>query len=241
MTMVFVSGIEGRELATADGVALGTITKVLFHPAEPRAIGYAVRPPNALAVVERPGTYLPLAAVTFGPEGAHCELTKLPVGGKAAQALGYDPDITVIWTGMPVAVRGDALIGTVSDVAFDEVTGTVSRVDVGGGTIADVAHGRYRVPGDAVEGYRDGAVRVTADIADLDGSGGFAKTAAEQAVAAARVAHAVGEAVVDASGATGRAIRAVTEADLAKRAAEKAKRTWRETRDAFREGMKDDE
>jgi len=238
--MVLVSGIEGRGLTTVDGVALGTVTNVLFHPSEPRAIGFAVRPPNALAVVERPGTYLPLSALTFGPEGAHCSLTKLPTGGKAEQALGYDPDLTVIWTAMPVVIPGDGIIGTVSDVSFDEVTGVVSRVDVGGGPVADVAHGRYLVPGDVVEGYRDGAVRVTADIAALEGSGGLAKTAAETAVAAGQVAHAVGEAVVGASGATGRAIRAVTDADVAKRTAAKAKRTWRDTMDAFREGMKED-
>ena len=238
--MVLVSGIEGRGLATAEGVVLGTITNVLFHPSEPRAIGFAVRPPNALAVVERPGTYLPLSALTFASDGAHCDLAKLPSGGKAEQALGYDHDVTVIWTGMPVVVPGDRIIGTVSDVSFDEVTGAVSRVDVGGGAIADVAHGRYLVPGETVEGYRDGAIRVTAEIAALEGSGGFAKTAAETAVAAGQVAHAVGEAVVGASGATGRAIRAVTEAELAQRAADKAKRTWRDTVDAFRDGMKDD-
>jgi len=239
--MVLVSGMEGRGLTTADGVVLGTVTNVLFHPSEPRAIGYAVRPPNALAVVERPGTYLPLSALTFKPDGAHCDLAKLPTGGRAEQALGYDPDLTVIWTGMPVVVPGDRIIGTVSDVSFDEVTGAVSRVDVGGGAVADVAHGRYRVPGEAVEGYRDGAVRVSADVAALEGSGGLAKTAAETAVAAGQVAHAVSEAVVNASGATGRAIRAVTEAELAQRATDKAKRTWRDTVDAFRDGMKDDE
>ena len=104
--VTFASGIEGRRLTGADGVALGTITNVLFHPSEPRAIGFAVRPPNALAVVERPGTYLPLSALTFASDGAHCDLAKLPSGGKAEQALGYDPDLTVIWTGMPVGGPG---------------------------------------------------------------------------------------------------------------------------------------
>jgi uncharacterized protein YrrD len=238
--MVRSSGIEGRSLLTAEGAELGTIVNVLFHPEEPRAVGYAVRPPNALAVVERPETYLPLSAVVFSSDGACCELGKLPTGGKAASALGYDPDSTVIWMGMPVARADEALIGAISDVSFDEASGEVSRIDVGGGAIADAAHGRYVIPGDQVRGYREGAVRVTADISVLDGTGGLAKSAAETAVAAGQVARAVGEAVIDASGATGRAIRAVKEVDLAKNTAEKAKRTWRDTVDAFREGMKDD-
>jgi hypothetical protein len=47
--------------------------------------------------------------------------------------------------------------------------------------------------------------------------------------------------VVEASGATGKAIRAVAQADLAKRATNTAKKTWRDSVQAFRDGMKDDE
>ena len=94
------SGIEGLPLTVAWVVVLGTVTNVLFHPSEPRAVGVAVRPPNALAVVARPGTYLPLSALTFDEAGARADLVKLPSGSKAATGLGYDPDETVIWTGM---------------------------------------------------------------------------------------------------------------------------------------------
>lgn len=239
--MVLVSGIERHGLETADGVALGTITNVLFHPSEARVIGFAVRPPNALTVVERPGTYLPLSALVFGPDRAHCTLSKLPTGARADKELGYDPDQTVIWTGMSVAVASGAIVGTVSDVVFDETTGAVERLDVGSGVMADVAHGRYLVPGAAVEGYRDGAIRVTADIAQLDGSGGFARTAAAGAVAVGQAAHAAGEALVEGSGAAGRAIRAVADADIAKKVARRAKSTWAETAKAFKQGMKGDE
>jgi uncharacterized protein YrrD len=239
--MVSASRVEGLALTGAEGEVLGTVTNVLFHPAEARAIGVAVRPPNAMTVIERPGTYLPLSALSFGPAGAHSELAKLPSGGKAAVGLGFDPDTTVIWTGMPVAVPDGVVIGTVSDVAFDEVTGAVERIDVGGGALADVAHGRWMVPGTSVKGYRDGAVRITADVADLEGSGGLAKTAADGTVVAGQAMHAAGEAIVGASGAAGRAIRAVADADIAKRATDRAKRTWRESAKAFREGMKDDD
>jgi sporulation protein YlmC with PRC-barrel domain len=238
--MVSTSAIEGLALTGAGGEVLGTVTSVLFHPAEARAIGVAVRPPNAMAVIERPGTYLPLSDLTFGPAGTRTELGKLLSGGKAAAALGYDPDTTVIWSGMPVADGAGNIIGVVSDVELDEISGAVESVHVGGGAIADLAHGRYLVPAESVEGYRDGAVRITAEVPGLDGSGGLAKTAAGAAVATGQALHAAGEAIVGASGATGRAIRVVTDSEIAKRATDRAKRTWRESAKAFREGMKGD-
>jgi len=238
--MVFASSIEGQALTGAEGVALGAVTNVLYHPAEPRVIGVAVRPPAALKVVERPGTYLPLSALSIGPEGTTCGLVKLPSGRRAAEDLGYDPDITVIWTGMTVLGPGGEQLGRVSDVEFDPESGVVTRVDVGAGAVADVAHGRYLVPGEAVLGYREGAVHIDVAAADLEGSGGFAKTAAEGAIAASAVVRAAGDAVVEASGAAGRTIRAAAESDISQRAAATVKRTWRDSAKAFREGMKDD-
>jgi sporulation protein YlmC with PRC-barrel domain len=239
--MVSVSGIEGLPLTGAGGAVLGTVTNVLFHPSEPRVVGVAVRPPNALAVVARPGTYLPLSALTFDEAGARADLVKLPFGGEAATGLGYDPDVTVIWTGMAAKGPRGTQVGFIRDVVFDESSGAVERLAVAGGAIADATCGLYLVPSTEVEGYRDGAVHVTADIADLDDTGGLAKKAAASAVVAGQMAHAAGEAVVGASGATGRAIRAVADSDISKRAADRAKRTWRDTAKAFREGMKGDE
>jgi sporulation protein YlmC with PRC-barrel domain len=239
--MVFIGEIEGNALMGADGVPIGTVTNVLFHPSEPRVIGVAVRPPAMAVVVSRKGTYLPLSALSFGPEGASCEAAKLPTGRKAAEGLGFDPDRTVIWSGMPVADPHGREIGVVRGVSFDGASGIVDRIDVGSGTVADVAHGRYLVPGDAVTGFEQGAIRITAEVGDLQGSGGLAVAAARGAVAAKVAARAAGSAVVGASGATGKAIRAVAQADLAKRATSKARNTWRDSVRAFRDGMKDDE
>lgn len=238
--MAFASRIEGKALTGTGAAALGVVTNVLYHPGEPRVIGVAVRPTALLLVVDRPGTYLPLSALTFGPDGTHCGLAKLPSTRRAAETLGYDPETTVIWTGM--AVRGPAgeEVGRVSDVEFDEESGEVTRVDVGGGAVADVAHGRYLVPGDAVLGYLDGAVRIDGEMTYLEGSGGLAKAAAEGAVAVSAAVRAAGEAVVGASGAAGRTIKAAKESDVTKRAARTVRRTWRDSVDAFHNGMKDD-
>jgi uncharacterized protein YrrD len=239
--MVLIGDIEGSALTGAGGAPLGTVTNVLFHPSEPRAVGVAVRPTAALVVVSRRGTYLPLSALSFGADGAACDLAKLPTGRKAAEGLGFDPETTVIWTGMPVADPRGRQIGVVRGLMFDEASGAVGRLDIGSGTVADVAHGRYLVPGEAIVGFEQGSVHITTEAADLQGSGGLAAAAAQGAVAASVAARAAGSAVVNASGATGRAIRGVAQADLTKRATDKAKRTWRDSVQAFRDGMKDDE
>ena len=239
--MVFASSIEGRPLTGTGGVALGVVTNVLYHPSEPRVIGVAARPPALLAVVDRPGTFLPISALSLGEQGASCVLAKLPSAKAGAKGLGYDPDLTVIWTGMTVRGSRGQDVGRISDVEFDAESGAVSRIDVGGGVLADAAHVRYLVPGDAVLGYSDGAVRIDADVAGLPGSGGLAKAAAEGAVAASVAARAAGEAVVGASGAAGRTIKAAVDAEVTKRATRTVKRAWRHSVEAFREGMKDDE
>lgn len=188
--MVFIGDIEGNSLTGAGGAMLGTVTNVLFHPTEPRVIGVAVRPPAVAVVVTRKGTYLPLSALSFGAEGTSCGLDKLPTGRKAAEGLGFDPETTVIWSGMPVADPHGRAIGVVRGVSFDATSGVVDRIDVGSGTVADVAHGRYLVPGDAVTGFESGAVHITAEAGDLQGSGGLAVAAARGAVTATVAARA---------------------------------------------------
>jgi uncharacterized protein YrrD len=243
--MMLASDVEGRPLLGAKDAELGTVERLLFHPSEPKVIGAMVRPPAALVVVARPETFLPLASLSFSSAGVVTELAKLPSQRAAAGRLGHDPDFTVIWTGMPVQSPSGRQIGAVTDVEFDTATGEVSRLEVAGGAIADAAHGRFVVPGRAVEGYATGAVHIGAEAGELSASGGLAKTAAEVAVIAAQRAEQVGRAVEDtvvaASGATGRAIKAVSDAKVAERTAKRVRTTWRDTIKAFKEGMSDDD
>lgn len=245
VTMMLASDVEGRPITGAGGIELGTIERLLYHPSEPAVIGAMVRPPAALAVVTRPETFLPLTALAFTGAAVSTDLKKLPSQRASADKLGHDPDFTVIWTRMPVQGPSGAQIGVVSDVEFDASSGAVSRLEVAGGAIADAAHGRFVVPGRAVEGYSAGAVRIRTEAGGLEASGGFAKTAARAAVAASQRADEVGRAVEDtvvaASGATGRAIKAVADAKVAERTVKRVRSTWRDTIKAFKEGMKDED
>jgi uncharacterized protein YrrD len=239
------SDIEGQPLTGAADAELGTVERLLFHPSENRVIGAVVRPPAALLVMTRPETFLPYSALSFQVDGVATETKKLPTQRQAAGPLGFNPDLTVIWMSMPVMGPASEQIGLVSDIEFDAETGEVNRIEVAAGAIADAAHGRFIVPASKVLGYDRGAVRISTEAAGLVASGGFAKSAARTAIVvsqtAAAVGAAVGDSVVAASGAAGRAIKAVADSNIAEKAAARVKGTWRDTVKAFREGMKDDE
>ena len=243
--MTLVSSIEGASLSGADGVALGSVVRVLYHPQEPRAIGLMVRGPSIHGMVERRDTFLPLSGVRFEANAVVSDLAKLPTGREAADRLGFDPDTTVIWSGMPVLGPSEQPVGIIAEVEFDPASGEIARLQVAGGAVADTAYGRFLVPWALVEGYRAGAVRITAEAGELEATGGMAKVAAQTAVAAseaAKSAAAAGEAaILDASLATGRAIKSIKDTQVAEKATDRVTGTWRDTIKAFREGMDDDE
>lgn len=244
--MTLASEVEGTSLYAADGALAGSVSKLLFHPSgEAVVVGAAVRPPVALVVVERPETYIPLSALKFKGGHVWLLLDKLPKTKASAAKLGYDPDLTIIWSGMPVKGPSGAEAGIVSDFEFDPETGAVSELFAAGGAVADTAYGQLSVPIELVGGYSEGAVHVSAEAPELEATGGLAKAAAATVVGASGAVAAAGDAVVDvvvrAGGATGKAIKAVKDSQIAEKAARTVGSTWRESVKAFREGAKKDE
>jgi hypothetical protein len=236
------SEVEGSTLKGPAGSVVGTLQNLLLHPSgEPTVVGASVRPPAALVVVERRETYVPLSALDFRAGGATTSLEKLPKVRASADVLGLDPDLTVIWTGMPVAGPSGAQVGTVGDFGFDPETGAVTSLRVDGGVVANAAYGKLDIPADAVLGYASGAVRISVAAPELQASGGVAKAAAAAVVGAtaslAAVGEIAGDAAVKASGAAGRAIKAASDGTVVERAAKRAGKTWRDSVEAFREGM----
>jgi hypothetical protein len=243
--VTLASEVEGVRLYGPDGSLAGTVVNLLFHPSgEPVVVGATVRPLNALVVVGRPETYVPLSALRF--ERGHTWLTidKLPKTRTSAEALGYDPELTVIWSGMPTSGPSGKQFGTVGDFDFDPGTGAVLGLVAHEGAAANAAYGRLAVSAGAVLGYSNGAVRLSAEAAELEASGGLAKASAAAVAGASESVSAVGEivgdAVVRASTAAGRAIKVVKESDVAGKAARKAGATWRDSVKAFKDGMKGD-
>jgi uncharacterized protein YrrD len=228
--------IEDSKLADLDGRVLGRVDHILFHPSEPRVVGAIVRPRVFWFFWLKPA-YVPLADLRLDDDEAVRITRGKPVRGKkAAEALGSDPDATVIWTGMPVTSRDGLLAGAVDEVWFSLPEGHVTRMKVTGGFSADVAYGRGTIPGDQVVGFDGGAVVVKPRPAEIEVSGSMAKRAAKGAVMLDIAGEMAGRAFVDASRATGKAIRKATRVSPVK----KARGTWKSMAEAFREGMGED-
>ena len=244
--MARASEIEGSALVGPDGSSLGTLERLLLHPdGRPTVVGAAVRPPAALVVVAKAQTFIPLSTLAFSGQRVSTPLPKLPKVRDAAEALGLDPDFTVIWSEMPIEGPSGTRCGKVADFEFDLETGSVQSLVADGGAVATAAYGLLTVPADAIVGYSAGAVHLSREVVELEAEGGIAKAAAAAVVGAKEAASAVGEiagnAVVTASAATGRAIKAAKDAQIGERAADKVGKTWRDSVKAFREGRNGDE
>lgn len=244
--VTLATDVEGSKLYSPDGSLAGTLVNLLLHPSgQPVVVGAAVRPLNALVVVGRPETYIPLSVLRFDRGHNWLMIEKLPKVRASAEALGYDPDLTVIWTDMPVVGPSNTEFGTIGDFDFDAGSGAVSGVVVRESATAKAAYGALKVPASQLVGYAGGAVHVAAEAPDLEASGGLAKASAAAVVGATEsvsaVGEIVGEKVVQVGAAAGRAIRVVKDSKVAEKAARRVGSTWRDSIKAFKEGMKDDE
>ncbi|MDO8916057.1 MAG: hypothetical protein Q7W16_08255 [Coriobacteriia bacterium] len=236
--MARLNEIEDAELYGADGAHLGTVERVLFHPSEPCAVALMVRPDPAFSVVKMPVAYVAWSAARLVGPAVRIEGKKLPSRRATEALVGHDMDLTVIWRGMPVTASDGATLGSVAGVTL-AADGSVERLEVSGGAIGDVANGRAEASGDAVTGFDGSVVRLSVPESALVTSGGLARKAAETSEAvkakASTMAGATGDAIVDASYITGRAIRSAAGSEPVKR----TKATLKGIADAFREGYKD--
>ncbi len=228
--------IEDSKFADLDGRVLGRVDHMIFHPSEPRVVGAVVRPRVLWFFWLKPA-FVSLADLRLDDDEAVRITRGKPVRGKkAAEALGADPEATVIWTGMPVTSRDGLIAGAVDEVWFSLPEGDVTKLKVSGGFTADVAYGRGTIAGDQVVGFDGKAVVVEPRPSEIEVSGSMAKRAAKGAVMLDIAGEMAGKAFVDASGAAGRAIRKATRKDPAR----KGRGTWKSMGDAFREGMSKD-
>lgn len=172
------SSLADVPLVGADGRHLGTIAEVLFHPAEPRVVGFSVRLPRIGGVIQRQERYVPLAMCRPGSGTVAFAGRRLPSLASSERAIGWSWEETVQWRGMPVAGASGSVFGSVSDVVFEWSTGAVESIQISTGVLGDAAVGKLTAPAAVVTGYRDGAVRLDCEYADLRAEGGAAKAAA---------------------------------------------------------------
>lgn len=184
---------------------LGRVHATIFHPTELRAIGYAVKRPDALLMVKRADQFVALDCVEYVDQGILASDAPDSWDEKACRRLGVDFDRCVIWEHMPIRTESGNDLGTVSDVVFDEETGKVDCIDISANAADKLILGSSDIPRDRIFGYRDGAIVVHDAEESGEESGGvaaqagaaWAKTKHVTSTEAKKVSKKAGDAIND--------------------------------------------
>ena len=212
-----------------EGKDVGTVIDVLFHPTEPRAVGYSVRPSIISGIVPLPTKYLALDKTSLSDDGALAVVAKKSAWGRSAQrAQGFEWDDTVIWYGQHIETESGEQVGKVADCLFSLEDGSAGDVQVSGGTTSDVTLGKRRIPASDIIGFsptrhcilvRDGAActQFEGGAADVAGRA-VGKVTATAAIHGEKAAEAVVVAAAKATVYTQAAVKRAAKSDAGKKA-----------------------
>ena len=172
------------------GRKLGKLVDVLFHPSEPRVVGFLVRRTPFLWIIKLKPRFAPWPEDTEVVAGAPLILSVPALLSPSAsdQKLGFDWDTTVVWRDMMVVDVDGTLLGKVKDVGFGRKTGKVLSLIMSEGAGIDLAVGTAEIPGKAVRGFEEGAIVIDTKVADDTGTSGGAARAAATAYVQAKAA-----------------------------------------------------
>jgi sporulation protein YlmC with PRC-barrel domain len=195
---------EGLTIVGPKGKPIGEVKYVLYHPTEPRAIGFEVDRKPVLGVVGLRTRFLPFAALDVPKGATHAtyDAKRFPSPAKAASEADADWDAAVVWTHMPVRTESGQDVGRVREVIVGRRSGRVREITLSEGATADMAVGRATIPVDEVLGFDGEAVVVTDVIEETVPTGGVAHAAGAGTAVAKHVA---GETTQNAARAAGRA------------------------------------
>lgn len=225
-----VQSVTGEPVRTQKGKRFGSVTHVLFHPSEPRVVGFEVQPEPYLYVIPRRPRYLALADVEVGRESLRLLSARPASNAAAAKKIGADWETTVIWAGMPVLSESGEPAGCVRDVRFSKLDGRVKRLALTGGAGADVAIGRQEIDGEQVRRFDGEHVVVDDAVHEAEYSGGMARRAGISAAVAKVTAEEVAKKTIAAGRA---AVKVAGNSKLGKRAIGRLKAFGRAAKDAM--------
>ena len=231
-----------------EGNEVGTVIDVLFHPLEPRAVGFSVRKSLVSGMVPLPTQYLALDMTSLTQGGALAVVAKKSAwGSSAARSRGFDWDSTVIWYGQHVETVSGERLGKVSDCLFSLEDGSVGDLQVTGGATADATLGKRAVRAEYIVGFDPGrhCILVKDEASSAQFEGGAAETAGRVVGEAAATASEYGEKAAKAA-VVAAATAAVYTEQAVKRAAQsetgrKARRWLTSIVDDVKEAMGDDD
>lgn len=168
----------------------GRIRATVFHPSEPRAVGFVIKRPDALLMVKRKERFAAIDRVER-VEGGVCVIDAADSwDSEACKRLGVDYDSCIVWEYMPVRTESGRELGLVGNVVFDERDFTIEHIDISSGSANRMLLGSSLIPNDQIIGYRDGAIVVKDIDGDVEETGG---AAAKAGVAWAKTKHAASQ------------------------------------------------
>ncbi len=135
---------------------VGRIRAFVFHPKEPRCVGFLIKRPDVALMFHRKELFV--AFNGFHIQDGDIILNDAP-GSKdksACKALGINLDECVIWVGLPAITQDGTNLGYVDDVTFSAETGRVLGVTLTQGATAKALLGQRTLTPDQICGFKRG-------------------------------------------------------------------------------------
>jgi uncharacterized protein YrrD len=165
---------------------IGKIIRTVFHPTQPKVVGFIVKRPDLLWMFKRKDRFLAFDRYTMEDGRVRPSIDKDSWDEAACARLGIDYDLCILWEGMPIRTSEGRELGGVGSVTYDAMTGKVSKVVCSDGGLAKALLGTYEFPVALVHGYQQGYIVLDAQAALVEPTGGVAAKAGEFSVKASK-------------------------------------------------------
>lgn len=135
---------------------VGRIRAFVFHPREPRCVGFLVKRPDVALMFHRKDLFVAY-------NGFHLQDGDIVLNDDAqskdrgaCKALDINLDECVIWVGLPVITEDGTTLGAVDSVTFDGQTGRVLQLEISQGATANTLLGQRSIGAEEICGFRRG-------------------------------------------------------------------------------------
>ena len=145
---------------------IGKVRRFVFHPKEKRCVGFIVKRPDLLWMFRRKDKFVSIEGYDIVDGRIVIRNVPEATDKAACKALGVNWDDCVLWVGLPVMCEDGTSFGTVGNVTFNRITGTIDSFDTDSGATANALLGKRTVPADLIKGFRRGMGVALAQVGD---------------------------------------------------------------------------
>lgn len=135
---------------------VGRIRSFIFHPTEPRCVGFLVKRPDVALMFHRKDLFVAFNGFHLQQGDVVLNDTAGSKDRSACKALNINLDECVVWVGLPAITEDGTVLGVVESVTFNGETGRVVSLELGQGATANTLLGRRVIPVGDVIGFKRG-------------------------------------------------------------------------------------